>query len=119
MRILLIEDDDRIARPIIEDLRYQKHSVDYATDGIEGLEFAQAITYDFAHSLSQELTARLITLGQGASNSVELEQGQLTSKTDFPTENLLVRDQALEWFDLQGRTLARQGRYVLNLPFAG
>lgn len=46
MRILLVEDDDRIARPIIEDLRYQKHSVDYATDGIEGWEFAQAIAYD-------------------------------------------------------------------------
>lgn len=46
MKILLVEDDDRIARPIIEDLRHQKHSVDYATDGIEGWELTQAISYD-------------------------------------------------------------------------
>ena len=30
MKILLVEDDDRIARPLIEDLRAQKHSIDYA-----------------------------------------------------------------------------------------
>jgi DNA-binding response OmpR family regulator len=46
MKILLVEDDDRIARPIIEDLRHQKHSVDHASDGIEGWEFAQVVPYD-------------------------------------------------------------------------
>ncbi|CCI03013.1 response regulator transcription factor [Microcystis aeruginosa] len=46
MKILLVEDDDRIARPIIEDLRQQKHTVDYARDGVEGWEFTQAIAYD-------------------------------------------------------------------------
>ncbi len=46
MKILLVEDDDRIARPIIEDLRHQKHSVDHASDGVEGWDYAQAVSYD-------------------------------------------------------------------------
>ncbi|TYQ24649.1 response regulator transcription factor [Pseudanabaena sp. UWO311] len=46
MKILLVEDDDRIARPLIEDLRAQKHSIDYARDGLEGWEWAQLIVYD-------------------------------------------------------------------------
>jgi two-component system response regulator QseB len=46
MKILLVEDDDRIARPLIEDLRAQKHSIDYAQDGLEGWEWAQLIVYD-------------------------------------------------------------------------
>ncbi len=46
MKILLVEDDDRIASPLLEDLRYQRHSVDYARDGIEGWEYVQTISYD-------------------------------------------------------------------------
>lgn len=39
MRILIIEDDDRIAKPLAEDLRYQHHVVEIAADGIEGWEY--------------------------------------------------------------------------------
>jgi two-component system, OmpR family, response regulator QseB len=46
MRILLVEDDDRIAMPLLEDLRQQKHTVDYAKDGMAGWNCAQAIDYD-------------------------------------------------------------------------
>ena len=46
MRILLIEDDDRIAKPLAEDLKHQHHAVDIAGDGIEGWEYAQAGNYD-------------------------------------------------------------------------
>jgi two-component system, OmpR family, response regulator QseB len=46
MRILLVEDDDRIATPLLEDLRQQKHTVDYAKDGMAGWDCAQAIDYD-------------------------------------------------------------------------
>jgi DNA-binding response OmpR family regulator len=46
MRILLVEDDERIARPILEDLRYQNHSIDYARDGIEAWDYTQAVAYD-------------------------------------------------------------------------
>ncbi|MEM6614762.1 MAG: response regulator transcription factor [Cyanobacteria bacterium P01_C01_bin.72] len=46
MRILIVEDDDRIAKPLAEDLRYQHHVVEVATDGLEGWEYSQAIDYD-------------------------------------------------------------------------
>ena len=46
MRILIVEDDDRIAKPLAEDLRHQHHAVEIARDGIEGLESAQEIAYD-------------------------------------------------------------------------
>lgn len=46
MKILLVEDDDRIAKPLAEDLRYQNHAVDVASDGVEGWECAQAVSYD-------------------------------------------------------------------------
>lgn len=46
MRILLVEDDDRIASPLAEDLRHQKHVVDIAKDGIEGWEWIQTVTYE-------------------------------------------------------------------------
>ncbi|MHC5824225.1 MAG: response regulator, partial [Nostoc sp.] len=46
MRILIIEDDDRIAKPLAEDLKHQHHAVDIAYDGIEGWEYAEAGNYD-------------------------------------------------------------------------
>jgi len=81
--------------------------------------FAVAVRILFAYSLKHELTARLITLGQGASSSLELEQEQLKFKNDFPMQTLLEQNQSLEWFDHQGHSIAQQGRYILNLPFVG
>ncbi|WP_427159170.1 response regulator transcription factor [Aliinostoc sp. HNIBRCY26] len=46
MRILLVEDDERIAKPLAEDLKHQHHAVDIASDGLEGWEYAQAGNYD-------------------------------------------------------------------------
>lgn len=46
MRILLVEDDDRIAKPLAEDLRHQHHVVEVAYDGMEGWQYAQADKYD-------------------------------------------------------------------------
>ena len=46
MRILLVEDDQRIAKPLAEDLRHQRHVVDLAQDGLQGWEYAQANSYD-------------------------------------------------------------------------
>lgn len=46
MRILIVEDDDRIAKPLAEDLRHQKHVVDVANDGLSGWDYAQAVPYD-------------------------------------------------------------------------
>lgn len=46
VRILLVEDDDRIARPLAEDLRHQHHTVEVAGDGVAGWDYAQAASYD-------------------------------------------------------------------------
>lgn len=46
MRILLVEDDDRIAKPLAEDLKHQQHIVDVAADGVDGWDYAQTIDYD-------------------------------------------------------------------------
>jgi len=46
MRILVVEDDRRIAEPLAEDLRHQQHVVDLADDGIRGWEYAQSQIYD-------------------------------------------------------------------------
>lgn len=46
VKILLVEDDDRIAKPLAEDLRHQHYVVDLAMDGLEGWEYARATAYD-------------------------------------------------------------------------
>ncbi len=46
MKILIVEDDARIAAPLAKDLRHQHHSVDIAEDGMEGWNYAQAASYD-------------------------------------------------------------------------
>ena len=46
MRILIIEDDDRIAKPLAEYLRRQHHIVDITTDGLQGWEWFQSELYE-------------------------------------------------------------------------
>ncbi|MFB2771839.1 response regulator transcription factor [Pelatocladus sp. BLCC-F211] len=46
MRILIVEDDDRIARPLAEYLKRQHHIVDITGDGIEGWEWSQSGMYE-------------------------------------------------------------------------
>ncbi|MGR3275303.1 response regulator transcription factor [Acaryochloris marina NIES-2412] len=46
MRILLVEDDDRIAKPLAEDLRHQHYIVDVAADGELGWHYTQSTDYD-------------------------------------------------------------------------
>ena len=46
MKILIVEDDARIAAPLAEALRHQHHSIDIAEDGLAGWHYAQAASYD-------------------------------------------------------------------------
>ena len=46
MKILIVEDDPRIAKPLAEDLKHQHHVVDIASNGIEGWEYASAANYE-------------------------------------------------------------------------
>jgi two-component system response regulator QseB len=46
MRILIVEDDPRIHKPLAEDLRRQCHAVDVVEDGLTGLSFASTQVHD-------------------------------------------------------------------------
>ncbi|MBZ0184988.1 MAG: response regulator transcription factor [Candidatus Obscuribacterales bacterium] len=46
MKILIIEDDKRIARPLREELHHLNYVVDIAADGVLGLELALSGSYD-------------------------------------------------------------------------
>jgi two-component system, OmpR family, response regulator QseB len=46
MRILILEDDPRIHRPLAEDLRRQHHAVDVVEDGRDGLDLARTGVHD-------------------------------------------------------------------------
>jgi two-component system, OmpR family, manganese sensing sensor histidine kinase len=89
------------------------------TLGIVLAGFATAVRLMFVHNVSQQLHEKLIALGQGAASGLELKNGQVSLESDFPVQALQTQNQALEWFDLQGKTLGHQGRYVLTLPFVG
>ena len=46
MKILIVEDDNRIAQPLAEDLRHQNHAVDIAHDGELGWDCIQVADYE-------------------------------------------------------------------------
>jgi two-component system response regulator QseB len=46
MRILIVEDDPRLFGPMADDLRRQRHTVDVATDGKTGFEYAASGVHD-------------------------------------------------------------------------
>jgi two-component system copper resistance phosphate regulon response regulator CusR len=46
MRLLLIEDEEKVSRLIVRGLTAERFAVDAAADGRSGLELTQAYTYD-------------------------------------------------------------------------
>ncbi|MBD2093374.1 HAMP domain-containing histidine kinase [Microcoleus sp. FACHB-1515] len=80
--------------------------------------FTIVVRITFTRSLTQQLAERLQALGQGATASVEVENGQIRVEDDFPVQDLIARDQAFQWFDTQGRSIDQQGKVVLTLPFS-
>ncbi|WP_319423582.1 response regulator transcription factor [Pleurocapsa sp. FMAR1] len=46
MRILLVEDDDRIAKPLAEGFKNEYYVVEIATDGLSGWEYAQGAEFE-------------------------------------------------------------------------
>jgi two-component system, OmpR family, response regulator len=48
MRILVVEDDDKIASFVVNGLKQSGFAVDRATDGEQGLDFALSVPYDAA-----------------------------------------------------------------------
>jgi OmpR-family two-component system manganese-sensing sensor histidine kinase len=80
--------------------------------------FAIAVRVVYAHSLRQQLTEQLTELGQGAVSSAEFNNGRLEVGNDVSNQDLIARDQALQWYDQQERLIAQQGKVVSTLPFS-
>lgn len=80
--------------------------------------FAIAVRTVFTRSLTHQLTDKLIALGQGAAANAEYENGQIKIESDFPVQNLIANNQALEWFDTQRRLVDQQGKDIVTLPLS-
>ena len=80
--------------------------------------FTFTVRIFFIQSLKQELIEKLILLATDEAHDLELKEGVIKIKSDFPLEKLITYKQTLEWFDLQGKLIQRKGKYNLNLPFS-
>lgn len=119
MKILLIEDDQRLAKPLAEDLRYQHHVVDLAKDGIEGWNYARSSDYDLV------LLDLMLPLLDGVSlckrlraNGCRSQILMLTAKDtttdkvaglDAGADDYLIKPFELEELSARIRALSRRG----------
>jgi two-component system, OmpR family, manganese sensing sensor histidine kinase len=75
--------------------------------------FAIAVRTTFAHSLKQDLEHRVAVLAEVASGALDLESEEL--KVD-DADLLLNSNQAVQWFDLEGKLVGQRGNNPLTLP---
>lgn len=80
--------------------------------------FAIAVRTVFTRSLTHQLNEKLTALGQGAAANAEFENGRIKIESDFLPQNLVTQNQALQWFDTQGRLIAQEGKAVVKLPLS-
>jgi signal transduction histidine kinase len=78
--------------------------------------FAIAVRSVFVYNLKQQLTSRLITLGQSAAANTEIDNGRLKVEDRFLAQELARQAQTLEWFDRQGRLIQQQGETIPQSP---
>jgi signal transduction histidine kinase len=79
--------------------------------------FTLAVRIFFTHNLNQQLIEKLRTLGQSAANA-EVDDGLQKGESDFPLQELINNHQALQSFDVEGRSIDQQGQYILTLPLS-
>lgn len=122
MRILIVEDDSRIAKPLAEDLTHQNHAVDIALDGELGWDCFQTADYDLI--LLDVMLPKIdgITLckkiRQAGSNTLVL---MLTARDttadkvvglDAGADDYLIKPFELEELSARIRALSRRSREV-------
>ena len=82
---------------------------------------ATSIYIFFARSMSQQLDQELITLVQAAAPSLDIikEEGIQDLDRELAWQELFSsKKQSLEWFEVDGQTLAKEGRFFPQAPFA-
>lgn len=122
MRILIVEDDSRIATPLAEDLSHQNHAVDVALDGELGWDCVQTAEYDLI--LLDIMLPKLDGISlckkirQAGSNALIL---MLTARDTTPdkvlgldagADDYLIKPFELEELSARIRALSRRSRDV-------
>jgi signal transduction histidine kinase len=79
--------------------------------------FALGVRVIFVQSLNGKFRDTLNSLARSAASDMEFENGRLKVKGDFSLQELNQKNQALQWFDLQGNLVVTKGRDVINFPF--
>ncbi len=122
MKILLVEDDDRIAKPLAEDLRHQQYIVDLAADGELGWDYTQTTDYDLIlldlmlprlNGIS--LCQRLRSSGYGGFVLMLTAKDTLTDKViglDAGADDYLIKPFELEELTARIRALWRRPRQL-------
>jgi len=118
MRVLIVEDDDRISAPVADDLRRQQHAVDVAGDGQTGLAYAQSGAYevilldvllpgcsgiDICRQLREERSNALILMVTARDATQDVVAG-----LDAGADDYLVKPFELEELSARLRALARR-----------
>lgn len=72
----------------------------------------------FDRSLEHQLNQHLLTLAQAATPSIENveKEGLQNLNQELAWRELFKRNQSLEWFDADGKLIAREGNTFLTLP---
>ena len=82
---------------------------------------ATSIYIFFARSRRQQLDQQLVILAQAAAPSLDIikEEGIQDLDHELTWQELFSRKkQSLEWFEVDGQTLAKEGRFFPQAPFA-
>lgn len=84
--------------------------------------FTVSVRIAFYRSLTNQLTKTLLSIGQSAivnaDYTVEFKDVHIQIDKKFPEKDFIAPDQALQWFNPQGRLVSQQGTKVLTLPLS-